>query len=195
MSEEPFLKILSKSSRPQIELIKAAYQKRRNHTLEKCIQKEFSGKIRDALLGALQDPLDLLCTKLREAFKGLGTDESTVTRIIGGFDQDGVRELAQRYQQKYDRSLAADIESELGGNLRKAVLRWIEGKDCTEGLYRFTQAPLPSDAAGLEQRVQQLTDEQAALRRCLAGWDTTLVHRACKGLGTDEQVLVRSVDT
>lgn len=71
-AEEPFLRILGSASRPQIELIKEAYAEKRNHSLEKCIKKEFGGKVEDALLAALEDPLDLLAAKLRKAFRGLG---------------------------------------------------------------------------------------------------------------------------
>lgn len=116
------------------------------------------------------------------AYISAGTDESTVIRIIGGFDHSGVRVLAERYQQKYDRSLSADIESELGGNLRRAVLRWLEANDCTEGLWEVTEQGTPTE--------QQLIDEQAALRRNLATWDTYLIQKACKGMGTDEKVSV-----
>lgn len=101
-----------------------------------------------------------------------------------------IKAIAERYQQKYDRELAADVESEIGGNLRKALLRWLAGKDCTDGLWYLTEQPMPTDDAELEERVQQLNDEQEALRRCIASWDSFLIQKATKGLGTDEKVSI-----
>jgi hypothetical protein len=43
--------------------------------------------------------------------------------VIGGAEKEDVQKIRERYDEKYSRDLMADFEDELGGNVKKAVLK------------------------------------------------------------------------
>jgi annexin A7/11 len=47
------------------------------------LEGKTGGAFREGLLGLLLDPVDALCAKLKGAMEGMGTNESTITRILG----------------------------------------------------------------------------------------------------------------
>ena len=51
--------------------------------------------------------------------KGLGTNEATLSRALGGVDKPQAMALAELYQAKYNKSLAVELKSELSGNYLK----------------------------------------------------------------------------
>ncbi|PKI63012.1 annexin D3 [Punica granatum] len=64
------------------------------------------------------------CERLRKAFKGWGTDEKTVISILGHRNANQRRKIRETYHQLYNKSLIADLESELSGDFGKAVILW-----------------------------------------------------------------------
>ena len=80
----------------------------------------------------LESPLDASCYLLRKAMDGIGTNEDTIARVIGGADKTDVLKIHARFDEKYSRSLSADLESELGGDLKKAVLKWLAPPEFAE---------------------------------------------------------------
>ncbi|CAN0523912.1 unnamed protein product, partial [Laminaria digitata] len=53
------------------------------------------------------------------AFKGVGTDEDRVTRLLGGTDKAKMGEVADYYLSAYGNSLVEDLKDELSGNFLK----------------------------------------------------------------------------
>lgn len=47
------------------------------------ITDKTGGAFREGLLGLIADPVDALCAKLKDAMEGMGTNETTITRILG----------------------------------------------------------------------------------------------------------------
>ena len=58
--------------------------------------------------------------------------------MIGGADKSRIVEIHRRYDEKYSRDLMADLESELGGNLKKACLKWCQRPEFTEDVAEVT---------------------------------------------------------
>ncbi len=63
---------------------------------------------------------------------GVGTDETTVARVLGCFDKGApLLALADRYRAKFNRSLAADISeaaegvAPMSGTLKRAALQFL----------------------------------------------------------------------
>ena len=124
-NESVFIEILGKASVEQTDLIEAAYESAHGKSLKKLIEGEMGGDLEWAMTLRLENVLDAQCWLLRYAMKGIGTNEDTIARVIGGASKDDVQAIHRRFDQKYSRSLAADLESELSGNLKKAVLLWL----------------------------------------------------------------------
>jgi len=62
------------------------------------------------------------CEYLREAMKGLGTDESIITTIVGTRCNAQRQRLKEMFKTMYGRDLIEDIKSELSGDYKGAIL-------------------------------------------------------------------------
>merc|ERR1711894_146549 len=89
------------------------------------------------------------CQTLRDAMKGLGTDEDTIIEIICARDYKQMADIKKSFQQMFGRVLEDDLKSELGGKLEKVVLA-------------ITKSPMEQMAATLRGAVKGMgTDEEA----------------------------------
>lgn len=125
-NEKEFIDILGKSSIAQTDLIEATYQRRQGKSLAKLIEGEMGGDLEWAMLLRLENELDAKCWLLRYAMKGMGTSEDIIARVLGGSPKEEAMKIHARFDEKYSRSLTADLRSELSGNLLAAVLLWLE---------------------------------------------------------------------
>ena len=125
-NESEFIDILGKSSIAQTDLIEATYERRERKSLAKLIEGEMGGDLEWAMLLRLENELDAKCWLLRYAMKGLGTNEDIIARVLGGCEKETARRIHARFDEKYSRSLIADLKSEISGNLLAAVLKWLE---------------------------------------------------------------------
>ncbi|KAF7139204.1 hypothetical protein RHSIM_Rhsim07G0064900 [Rhododendron simsii] len=64
------------------------------------------------------------CNTLHKAFKGWGTDEKAIIRVLGCRNSCQRGEIREAYQQIYKVSLIDQLHSELSGDFRKAVILW-----------------------------------------------------------------------
>ncbi|KAK4802955.1 hypothetical protein SAY86_001158 [Trapa natans] len=64
------------------------------------------------------------CERLRKSFEGWGTDEKAVISILGHRNANQRKKIRETYQQLYDKSFIAELESELSGDFGKAVILW-----------------------------------------------------------------------
>jgi len=62
---------------------------------------------------------------LKAAFKGVGTDEKTVIRVLGSKFQAQRLQIAQAYQQLYGKSLDSALTSETSGNFASLLKRLV----------------------------------------------------------------------
>ena len=73
-----------------------------------------------------QSLLDADCKALREAMKGLGTDEKTIINILTSRNNAHRYMLKQRYKDLLGRDLLKDLKSELSGNFEDVCLAMLE---------------------------------------------------------------------
>ena len=90
---------------------------------------------------------------------GIGTSEDIIARVLGGAEKEEALQIKERYDEKYGRSLVTDLEGELGGNLKKAVLKWLEPPG--HG-YFVGNAVLTLDEGKLQQRASCSNGHNAA---------------------------------
>lgn len=153
--EAAFIEILLGNSREQNWALAKAYEAAHQRSLQKAIRSEFGGMgerdIRNALLSMLQDPIDWYAARLKDAFKGFGTADRVVCRILGCNDKATVKLIAASYERKYGKPLAASIKSECSGNYKRCAISWIVLPD---ELVDLPDAPLtaPEDMPSEEER-------------------------------------------
>ena len=121
-TDEPtFIKIFAKRSAAELSMINDFYTKIRGKGLLKAIDKEFSGDIKKLLqtvIGGLLDPAGYFATRIREAVKGLGTNDSKLVRVIVSRSEIDLPLIKQAYQRIYGRDMLHDVRDDTSGYYR-----------------------------------------------------------------------------
>lgn len=66
------------------------------------------------------------CLHLLNLYAGLGTDDSTLIRIIVSRSEIDLETIKKLYEQNYGKSLYDAVESESSGDYKKALLNLIQ---------------------------------------------------------------------
>ncbi|XP_021753034.1 annexin D5-like isoform X2 [Chenopodium quinoa] len=123
--EDKFIKIFSERSRAQLAAVDSTYNSMYGHSIRKAIKKETSGLFAYALLTILrcaENPAKYFAKVLREAMKGLGTDDTTLIRVIVTRVELDMQYIKAEYEKKYKKSLVDAVHSETSGDYRSFLL-------------------------------------------------------------------------
>ncbi|KAL5549301.1 hypothetical protein UlMin_004532 [Ulmus minor] len=71
---------------------------------------------------------------LQKACKGWGADEKAIIKILGHRNAAQKRQIRQAYEQLYQEDLVKRLESELSGDLERAMYRWILDPEDQDGV-------------------------------------------------------------
>jgi annexin A7/11 len=119
--------ILSQRSDGQVRAIAQMYQQKYHITLQKIIEKEFSGHMKDALLvmvGRACDPAMTEAELLEAAMAGLGTkDNLLVNRVIRNHWNPAQKDQVKRaYAHRYKRDLISRVKGEVSGDYQRLMI-------------------------------------------------------------------------
>ncbi|GAA0164822.1 hypothetical protein Leryth_023463 [Lithospermum erythrorhizon] len=123
--EKTFIRIFTERSRAHLQAVSVAYHNMYGNTLEKAIKKETSGLFEFALRTMLQcaeNPATFFAKVLHKAMKGIGTDDSTLIRVIVTRAEIDMQYIKAEYHRKYGKSLHDAVHSETSGNYRTFLL-------------------------------------------------------------------------
>ena len=98
--------------------IKEAYKAAYGRDLMKDLKSELHGHLEDGVLALFTDPIEYDADELRAAMKGIGTNEDTLIEIISSRPPQVLRRVIEKYKEKFNRDLEADVKSETSGTLR-----------------------------------------------------------------------------
>ncbi|KZC11654.1 Annexin-B9, partial [Dufourea novaeangliae] len=111
--ESTFNAILITKSYPQLRKIFSEYERLAGNNLEDAIKREFSGAIEDGYLAVVKcarDKTGYFAERLYKAMKGLGTDDTTLIRVVIARSEIDLGDIKDTYQRMYGQSLAGDID-------------------------------------------------------------------------------------
>ncbi|XP_012176293.1 annexin B9 isoform X1 [Bombus terrestris] len=123
--ESTFNAILITKSFPQLRKIFEEYERLAGHSLEEAIKTEFSGSVEDGYLAVVRcarDKTAYFAERLYKAMRGLGTDDSTLIRIIVARSEIDLGDIKDTYQKMYGQSLAGDIDDDCSGDYKRLLL-------------------------------------------------------------------------
>lgn len=129
--ESTFINIICTASFPQLKLISQEYQSLTGKSLQSAIEEEFSGDIKNGLLAILQcstDRTGYFVDRLHKAMKGLGTDDSTLIRILTSRSEIDLKTIKNSFKEKYGKSLAKWVKEDTSGDYRDCLLALIKQK-------------------------------------------------------------------
>uniref|UniRef100_A0A7N0TGK1 Annexin n=1 Tax=Kalanchoe fedtschenkoi TaxID=63787 RepID=A0A7N0TGK1_KALFE len=123
--EAKFIKIFSESSRAHLAAVSYAYHNMYSRSLKKVIKNETSGLFEYALLTLLQcaeNPGKYFAKVLHDAMEGIGTNDSTLIRVIVTRAEIDMQYIKQEYRKKYGKTLNDAVKSETSGHYQSFLL-------------------------------------------------------------------------
>ncbi|XAR65127.1 hypothetical protein NMG60_11009106 [Bertholletia excelsa] len=123
--EKTFICIFSERSWAHLAAVNSTYRGMFRNPLKKAVKKETSGNFEFALLTILccaENAGKYFAKVLYKAMKGLGTDETTLTRIIVTRAEIDMQYIKAEYLKKYRKSLNDAVHSETSGYYRSFLL-------------------------------------------------------------------------
>ncbi|XP_076665992.1 annexin B9 isoform X2 [Andrena cerasifolii] len=123
--ESTFNAILITKSFPQLRKIFDEYERLSGNSLEDAIKTEFSGSLEDGYLAVVRctrDKTAYFAKRLHSAMSGLGTDDTTLIRIIVARSEIDLGDIKDAYQRIYGQSLAGDIDSDCGDDFKRLLI-------------------------------------------------------------------------
>ncbi|XP_055377148.1 annexin B10-like [Condylostylus longicornis] len=123
--EHVFNRIMAHSSFAQLSLVFDEYKTLSGMTIEQAIKHEFSGNLHDALIAIVECTQSLPAYFAKQLFKamdGMGTDDSTLIRIIVSRSEIDLESIKDEFERMYNRTLSSAVKSETSGDYKKALL-------------------------------------------------------------------------
>jgi annexin A7/11 len=125
--EIQFCSIISQRSDGQVRAIAQMYQQKYHITLQKVIEKEFAGHMKEALLLMVNRAVDPAMTEaelLEAAMAGMGTkDNLLVNRIIRNHWNAVHKDQVKRaYAHRYKKDLISRVKGEVSGDYRTLMV-------------------------------------------------------------------------
>ncbi|XP_076875289.1 annexin A3b [Brachyhypopomus gauderio] len=129
--EGTFIDVLCHRSVPQLRKTLVEYKNLTGKTLQQSIESEMSRELERVLVAIVKCVKSVpayLAECLHESMKGMGTTESTLTRILVKRSEIDLMDIKSEYKKLFGCSLYSAIESETSGDFRDTLLR-ICGED------------------------------------------------------------------
>lgn len=111
--ESVFNEVLCQRNRSQLKLVFEEYEKITGHDFETAIENEFSGTAKETLLAlvkCIRNKVEFLAEKLQKSMEGIGTDDTTLIRIVVTRSENDLGDVKEAFERKFGKSLAAFIE-------------------------------------------------------------------------------------
>lgn len=111
--ESTFNMVLCQRNYQQLKLIFNEYTKMTGHSLQKAIQKEFSGDIKDGLLAiveSVENKHGFFAECLRKSMAGIGTNDAQLIRVIVTRSEVDLMDIKNVYEAKFQKSLKSWIK-------------------------------------------------------------------------------------
>uniref|UniRef100_A0A671W342 Annexin n=1 Tax=Sparus aurata TaxID=8175 RepID=A0A671W342_SPAAU len=99
VDENTIIEILVKRSNEQRQQIKAAYQQASGKSLESALKSALKGDLEDVVLALLKTPAQYDAQLLKQAMKGLGTDEDTLIEVMASRNNREIVEIKKVYKE------------------------------------------------------------------------------------------------
>ncbi|KAM3925690.1 annexin A4 [Leptodactylus fuscus] len=130
--EVKFLTILCSRNKKHLLKVFDEYKKIAKKDIEASIKSEMSGHLEDALLAIVKccrSKPAYFAERLYKSMKGLGTDDSTLIRVMVSRCEIDMLEIRSEFKKMYGKSLHSFIKGDCSGDYRKVLLKLCGGED------------------------------------------------------------------
>ncbi|NXF84907.1 ANXA4 protein, partial [Eubucco bourcierii] len=123
--EVQFMSILCTRNRQHLLMVFDVYRSIANKDITDSIKSEMSGDLEDALLAVGEKALEVQLAGF--CLQGLGTDDSTLIRVMVSRSELDMLEIRKEFLAMYGKSLHSFIKGDCSGDYRKVLLRLCGG--------------------------------------------------------------------
>ncbi|CAN8205678.1 unnamed protein product [Coccothraustes coccothraustes] len=130
--EVQFMSILCTRNRCHLLRVFDVYRVIANKDITDSIKSEMSGDLEDALLAVvkcMRNKPAYFAERLYKSMKGLGTDDSTLIRVMVSRAEIDMLYIRREFLAMYGKSLHSFIKGDCSGDYRKVLLRLCGGED------------------------------------------------------------------
>jgi len=121
--EDTIIQITGTRSNKDRQGIRLAYKSAYGRDLLEDLKDDLSGDFLKVVVGMYMFPVEYDVSEIYNAVKGMGTDEDTLSEIIGSRSNYRLREIKKFYKEKYGESLDERIEDETSGDYKTLLGR------------------------------------------------------------------------
>ncbi|XP_041667519.1 annexin A1-like [Cheilinus undulatus] len=134
VDEDVIVSVLVKRTNEQRQKIKVVYEASSGEKLEDALESVLRRDLEDVTLALLMTPARFDAYELREATKGLGTDEDVLTEILATRTNEEIQEIKRVYKEVYEDDLEEVIKDETRGDFTTALLEMLKAEkdECDE---------------------------------------------------------------
>ncbi|CAB3401596.1 unnamed protein product [Caenorhabditis bovis] len=128
--ESTFNAILASQNFNQLRLVFEEYAKVANHQIEKAIESEFSGDVRDGLLAivsVVRNRPAFFAKLLHESMKGLGTRDTDLIRLCVTRAEYDMADIRNAFSALYRTSLENMIKGDCSGAYKDGLIALVKG--------------------------------------------------------------------
>lgn len=120
--EKLLIRTIASKDPHQIEALKASFQRQFNRDLVRDIEKETSGNLEYGLMAVARGPLLNDVHTLRDALKGMGTNEALLNDVLLSRSNADIQAIKSAYSKTFARRLEDDVKSDLSGKTERHFL-------------------------------------------------------------------------
>ncbi|XP_043568060.1 annexin A1a [Chiloscyllium plagiosum] len=122
VDEETIINILTSRSNWQRQQIAAEYQRSVGEQLTKVLNRKLSDKLETVVLGLMRTPAQFDANQLRDAIRGLGTDEDCLVEILVSRSNKEIKDIIKAYKEEFGSELEDKIKGDTSGDFQKALV-------------------------------------------------------------------------
>ncbi|XP_068663566.1 annexin D5 isoform X2 [Aristolochia californica] len=129
--EKTFIQIFTSRSSAHLAAVSNFYHRMYANSLEKAVKRETSGLFEFALLTIIrcaENPAKYFAKVLHKAMKGLGTDDTTLVRVVVSRTEIDMQYIKAEYEKNYKKALGGAIHSETSSHYRSFLLSLVGHK-------------------------------------------------------------------
>ncbi|CAI5766773.1 annexin A6 isoform X2 [Podarcis lilfordi] len=125
--KEAILELITSRSNKQRHEICQAYKALYGKDLIADLKYELTGKFERLIVGLMR-PLEYFDAKeIKDALKGIGTDEKCLIEILASRTNQQIRALVEAYKDAYERDLEEDVVADTSGHFKKMLVVLLQG--------------------------------------------------------------------
>ncbi|XP_034961584.1 annexin A6 isoform X1 [Zootoca vivipara] len=125
--KEAILELITSRSNKQRNEICQAYKALYGKDLIADLKYELTGKFERLIVGLMR-PLEYFDAKeIKDALKGIGTDEKCLIEILASRTNQQIRALVEAYKDAYERDLEEDVVADTSGHFKKMLIVLLQG--------------------------------------------------------------------